>query len=332
VKVPALFAVEALPSAWQMTSTVQCRTRDGIGLADVFAALFPCGSITGAPKIAAMRAIAALEETPRGAYCGALGVLRPGGHATFSVAIRTLAIDARRGVAECGIGSGIVIDSTADAEYAEWLVKRRFLLRATAGFELIETLRLEAGKYWLRERHLERLCASAAHFGFAGDAARIDAVLEAEAVRHRDGVWRVRLLLDRSGNARTQAFALEATPARLRYALAATPVDSGDEFLAHKTTQRAAYDRHAPPPGCYDTLLWNERGEVTEFTRGNVVVELDGRRVTPPLSCGLLAGVLRAEMLARGDIVEAIVRVDDLPRASGIWFINSVRGELRMTA
>ena len=326
VSVPQMFAIEALASAWQMTSTVRCRTRPDVGLADVFRALFPCGSVTGAPKVAAMAAIAALEDEPRGAYCGAIGVLRPGGHATFSVAIRTVAIDGGR--AECGVGSGIVFDSAADSEYAEWLVKRRFLLRATAGFQLIETYLLEAGKYWLRERHLERLRASAAHFGFACEPARIDAALDALAERQREGAWRVRLLLDRHGEARVEAFALEAMPAGLRYALAAAPVDSGDEFLAHKTTQRAAYERHAPPPDCFDTLLWNERGELTEFTRGNVVVDLGGRRVTPPLSCGLLPGVLRAELLARGDIVEAVVRVDDLPRASCIWFVNSVRGEL----
>jgi para-aminobenzoate synthetase/4-amino-4-deoxychorismate lyase len=330
VAVPSLFAVEALPSAWQMTSTVQCRTRQEVGLADVFGALFPCGSITGAPKVAAMKAIAALEDCPRGIYCGAIGVLRPGGHATFSVAIRTVAVD--NGRAECGIGSGIVLDSTAADEYAEWLIKRRFLLRATATFQLIETCRLEAGEYWLRERHLERLRASADHFGFACDAARIDAALDTEAARHPSGAWRVRLLLDRDGNARAEAFALEATPAGLRYALAETPVDSRDEFLAHKTTQRAIYERHAPPPGRYDTLLWNERGEITEFTRGNVVVDIDGRRVTPPLSCGLLAGVLRAELLARGEISEALVHVEDLPRATAVWFINSVRGEVWLVA
>ncbi|HEX8964594.1 MAG TPA: aminodeoxychorismate synthase component I [Rhodocyclaceae bacterium] len=331
VAVPALFAVEALPTAWQMTSTVQCRTRPGIGLADVFGALFPCGSVTGAPKVAAMKTIAALERSPRGVYCGAIGVLRPGGHATFSVAIRTVALAARSGRAECGIGSGIVLDSRAEAEYAEWLVKRRFLLRATAGFDLLETLRLDGGAFWLRERHLQRLRASAAHFGFAWDAGRIEAALDAEAARHGEGTWRVRLRVDRDGAPRTEAFALEALAEPLRYALAAMPVDSGDEFLAHKTTRRSVYETHAPPPGAFDTLLWNERGEVTEFTRGNVVVELDGRRVTPPLSCGLLAGVLRAELLARGEIAEGVVRVEDLPRAAGIWFINSVRGMLRMT-
>lgn len=330
VAVPTLFAIEALPSAWQMTSTVQCRTHENVELADVFGALFPCGSITGAPKVAAMKAIAALEDAPRGAYCGAIGVLRPGGHATFNVAIRTVAV--ADGRAECGIGSGIVLDSTAEAEYAEWLVKRRFLLRATADFALIETLRLESGQYWLRERHLERLAASAAHFGFACDAAGIDAALGAEAARHPQAAWRVRLRVDRDGTPRTQAFALEPAAAGLRFALADTPVDSSSEWLAHKTTRRDVYERHAPPAGCFDTLLWNERGEITEFTRGNVVVEIDGRRVTPPLSCGLLAGVLRAELLARGNIHEQVVRLADLSQASRVWFINSVRGLLPISA
>ena len=330
VRVPRLFDVEALPSAWQMTSTVQATTRPEVTLTDVFRALFPCGSVTGAPKVAAMAAIAKLEDAPRGAYCGAIGLIRPGGHASFSVAIRTVAIDPARSRAECGIGSGIVADSAAAAEYAEWLVKRRFLLRATAAFELIETLRLEDGQYWLRPRHLERLYASAEHFGFACDAARVDAALDALAAQRRHGAWRVRLLLDRHGAVRTEAFALEDVPEQPPFAMASTPVNSRDEFLGHKTTQRAVFERHAPPPGRFDTLLWNERGEITEFTRGNVVVELAGRRVTPPLACGLLPGVLRAELLARGDIHEQVVHLADLPHATGIWFINSVRGALRL--
>ncbi len=330
VRVPRLFDVEALPSAWQMTSTVQAATRPEVGLTDVFRALFPCGSVTGAPKIAAMAAIAALEDAPRGAYCGAIGLIRPGGHASFSVGIRTVVIDGARGRAECGIGSGIVFDSAAAAEYAEWLIKRRFLLRATAAFALIETLRLEAGQYWLRSHHRQRLQASAEHFGFACDPARVDAALAALAAEPRPGAWRVRLLLDRHGAVHTECYALEAAPEQRRFAMAATPVNSGDEFLAHKTTQRVAYQRHAPPPDCFDTLLWNERGEITEFTRGNVVVELAGRRVTPPLACGLLPGVLRAELLARGDIHEQVVHLAELPQATGIWFINSVRGALQL--
>lgn len=337
VRVPRLFEAEALPTAWQMTSTVQCATRPDIGLADIFRALFPCGSVTGAPKVAAMAAIAGLEEAPRGAYCGAIGLLRPGGHATFNVGIRTVVLDRGTGTppqslestAECGIGSGIVFDSRPEDEVAEWLVKRRFLLRATAGFELLETLALEDGRYRLKERHLARLAASAAHFGFGFDPARVEAALAGLAARQPTGAWRVRLLCDRRGLARTECSALAPTADNVPVALAAGPIEGDEEFIRHKTTQRAAYRRFDPPAGVFDTLLWNTHGEITEFTRGNAVVELAGRLVTPPVACGLLPGVLRAELLARGEIRERTVRLDELPRTTGLWFINSVRGRVR---
>jgi len=328
VAVPERFAVEALPTVWQMSSTVRCTTRPGATLVDLFRALFPCGSVTGAPKVAAMAAIRALEAAPRGAYCGALGLIRPGGHATFNVGIRTVVVDHRQGLAECGVGSGIVFDSTGADEYAEWLAKRRFLLRATAGFELLETLRLADGRYWLRARHLHRLAAAAEHFGFALDPARADAALDGLAAAHGRGLWRVRLRCDRQGNAHAEAFPLDAAPAEIAVSLATAPIGGDSEFLRHKTTERAAYASFVPPPGCFDTLLWNARGELTEFTRGNVVVELDGRRWTPPLECGLLPGVLRAELLACGEIAEGVLRREDLQRATGLWFINSVRGWL----
>ncbi len=333
VRVPRLFEIDALPTAWQMSSTVQCMTRPGAGLADVFRALFPCGSVTGAPKVAAMAAIAAMEAAPRGAYCGAIGLIRPGGHATFNVGIRTVTLDRaigrNTGNAECGIGSGIVSDSAPEDEYAEWLVKRRFLLRASAGFELLETLALEDGRYLLLARHLERLAQSAEHFGFVHERARAEASLAAVAAAHPAGRWRVRLLCDRSGAARAEAFALEPTPDEVAVVLAATPITGDAEFLRHKTTERSAYAAFAPPAGVFDTLLRNACGELTEFTRGNVAIDLDGSLVTPPLACGLLPGVLRAELLARGEIVERVVRVEELSRATGLWFINGVRGRVR---
>ncbi len=326
VRVPRLFDIEALPTAWQMTSTVQATTRPGTRLAGVFGALFPCGSVTGAPKVAAMQAIARLESEPRGVYCGAVGILRPGGHATFNVAIRTVAIDRQHGLAECGVGSGITFDSAAEDEYAEWMVKRRFLLRATATFQLLETLRLEDGTYWLLPRHLARLREGAAHFGFPCDAARVQAALDDVAAEHAKGAWRVRLLLDRQGRASAECFPLEPSPADAVVVLAESAVESDEEFLRHKTTERTAYERHQPPAGAFDTLLWNGKGEITEFTRGNVVVELDGRRVTPPSACGLLPGILRAELLARSEIAEAHVPREALARATALWFINGVRG------
>ncbi|MDP2170616.1 MAG: chorismate-binding protein [Rhodocyclaceae bacterium] len=326
VRVPELFALDALPTAWQMSSTVQCATRPGTSLAEIFRALFPCGSVTGAPKVAAMAAITALEEAPRGAYCGAIGLLRPGGHATFNVGIRSVVIDRAAGKAECGVGSGIVFDSTPEDELAEWRVKRRFLLRATAGFELLETLRLEDGAYPERARHLERMATSSAYFGFAFDHARAAAALDELAGRHPAGAWRARLLCDRAGVPRAACHPLEPAPTLAAVVLAAGPIEGDTEFLLHKTTERAAYAACAPPAGIFDTLLWNGRGEITEFTRGNVVVELDGCRVTPPVACGLLPGVGRAILLERGAVTERVVRREDLPRATGLWFVNSLRG------
>lgn len=328
VTVPRLFQVESLPTAWQMTSTVECVTRPDVDLAAVFRALFPCGSVTGAPKHAAMKAIAARESSPRGAYCGAIGILEPGGHTRFNVGIRTVSIDRRLARAECGIGSGITLDSVADDEWAEWLVKRRFLLRASADFSLLETLRLEEGQYWLLDRHLRRLAGSAAHFGFAYDETGVGCCLDELAAGHGQGTWRIRLLLDRRGNCQTEIFALEPASVDITVAWAATPVDGEEEFLRHKTTRREMYACHAPASGVFDTLLWNAAGEITEFTRGNVVLELDGRQVTPALSSGLLPGVLRAELLARGEVEEAVLRREDVAQATGLWFINSVRGRV----
>ena len=329
VEVTRLFDIEPLPTAWQMTSTVRCKTKPDATLLDVFRALFPCGSVTGAPKVAAMQAIAELESTPRGVYCGTIGLIRPNGHATFNVAIRSVAVDARNGTASCGIGSAITFDSNAIDEYAEWLVKRRFLLRATASFDLLETLRLEGGKYWLLDGHLRRLQRSAEHFGFVFDPDELRRALEHNARQYPNGIWRIRLLMSRGGGLKLETHALEENPAAVRVAMALTPIDSGSETLCHKTSERAIYAPHAPASSdVFDTLMFNERDELTEFTRGNVVVELDGRRVTPPASCGLLPGVLREELLRRGEIVEGIVMRDDLVRATRFWFINSVRGEL----
>lgn len=328
VTVSDLFRVEALPTVWQMTSTVRCRTAQDTTLTDILRALFPSGSVTGAPKVAAMAAIARLEQVPRGVYCGAVGIIRPGGHATFNVGIRTVRIDRNQGMAECGIGSGIVFDSTAAGEYAEWLMKRRFLMRASSGLKLLETLRLQEGEYWLLEGHMQRLHRSAEYFGFRLDTERIRQVLAAFAAGHGTGNWRVRLLSDRQGIPEVEGYELEPVPELPVVMLAARPADSQNELLRHKTTDRAAYESFLPAPGIFDTLLWNEQGYVTEFTRGNIVVELDDQRITPPVSDGLLPGVLRQDLLDSGQIVEKQLPKALLHQATRIWFINSVRGWL----
>ena len=344
VKVPRLFELHALPTLWQMTSTIEARTRAGLRLSDVFAALFPCGSVTGAPKIAAMRRIRGLESGPRGIYCGAAGVIAPGGAATFNVPIRSveLSLDAAptegAGIwrAQCGIGSGITADATAAGEAAEWRVKRRFLERASRPFELLESLRLEDGRIWLPEAHLSRLQASAQAFGYPFDAAATRQALARAAAAHAHGCFKLRLLLDAQGQARVQADALQALPGTsvpglARAALARRPVDAGSEFVRHKTTRREAYAPFTPAPaGCIDTLLWNADGELTEFTIANLALQIDGRWLTPDAACGLLPGTYRGHLLAQGALAEARLRIADLHRAQAAALLNSVRGWVRL--
>ncbi len=333
VQVPRLFHTQALPSVWQMTSDVTATTRPGCTLADVFAALFPCGSVTGAPKVQAMKIIEALESSPRGVYCGAVGVVRPvegsGLHATFNVPIRT--VTARARVLRCSTGSGITADATAEGEWREWQHKRAFVERASQSFELLETLALVNGQYRHAPLHLARLASAAAHFGFAETHDVNDAAVHALAdlaTRCPEGAWRVRLLLDVRGQARAEAFALPESPAQVQLQLADRPLlEAHSEFTRFKTTRRAHYDAFTPiQPGVFDTVLWNEQGEITECTRGNVAMLVDGRWVTPPLHCGLLGGVARALALQSGQLVEAVVRVDALDRVQGWTFLNSLRG------
>ena len=336
VRVPRLFHTEGLPTVWQMTSDVVARTRAGTRLSDVFAALFPCGSVTGAPKVQAMRMIHALEGAPRGVYCGAVGVVRPdpaqgagGIAATFNVPIRT--IELRGMEARCGIGSGIVWGADPAAEWREWAAKRAFAERASQPFDLLETLGLHGGALRHRAEHLARMRAAAAHFGHPWSAPRIDACLDALAAAHPQGAWRVRLLLDAQGRPRAEAFALQPTQEPVRLRLAERPfTQAHGEFTRHKTTRRDHYAPFAPAPGSgvFDTVLYNEAGEITESTFGNLAMLLDGRWVTPPLSCGLLPGVGRAVALREGRVVEAVVRVQDVPRVQGWAFVNSLRGWL----
>ena len=326
VKTPRLFQVQTLPTVFQMVSDVQATTRAGTTLTDVFAALFPCGSITGAPKVRAMQLIRTLEQQARGIYCGAIGVVRPGGHATFNVAIRTVTLQGA--AARCGIGSGITADATAAEEWQEWRHKRGFLVRASRPFELLETLRLQDGRLHSVGAHLDRMARAAAHFAYPLDAPKLELVLHDLASRHGEGLWRVRLLLGPDGQARAEALPLTATESPVALQLAARAFEAADgEFVRFKTTQRDHYEAFAPTQSdVFDTLLWNRHGEITECTRGNIALLLDGHWVTPPLRCGLLDGVARAQYLQQQRLVEAVVRVADLPRVQALAFVNSLRG------
>ena len=340
VRVPRLLDVERYRTVFQMTSTVTGELRDDVGLVDLFRALFPCGSVTGAPKISTMELIAGLETSPREVYCGAIGIVEPGGDCTFNVPIRTLWLDRDVGRATYGAGGGIVWDSDPAAEYDELQAKTRVLTERWPPFRLLETMRMDDGVVARRDRHLARLRRSADYFGFPFPAGELDAALADAARRHPTGSRRLRLTLEEAGVVELESTILESPlePARsgatpdppapggpVPIAVADAPVDSSDRFLFHKTTHRAVYDR-LRKPDCFDTLLHNERGEVTEFTIGNVVVELDGRLVTPPVECGLLAGCMREELLEAGEVEEEVVRIEDLARTTRIWLVNSVRG------
>jgi para-aminobenzoate synthetase/4-amino-4-deoxychorismate lyase len=328
VKVPRLFQTEALATVWQMTSDVTAHTRANCSLVDVFTALFPCGSVTGAPKVQAMHMIHTLEPAPRGVYCGAMGVVRPDEHggfrATFNVPIRTVTLQGD--AARCGIGSGITADATADGEWREWQNKQAFVQRASVPFSLLETLALVDGSLRNGEAHLARLAAAAAHFGRPYNDAQVRQALQ--AVHHAQGAWRIRLLLDTQGKATAEAYVLETSLALVQLQLADRPLtEANSEFVRFKTTRRAHYDAFAPTqPDAFDTLLWNPAGEITECTRGNIAVLLNGRWVTPPLQCGLLGGMGRAQALLEGRLVEAVVTLDDLPHVQALAFVNSLRG------
>jgi len=326
VTATSMFDVVRYPTVWQMVSTVEGRVKPHIGLKDIFGALFPAGSITGAPKSSSMRLIAALEDAPRGVYCGAIGYACPDGRATFNVAIRTMTVHWATGRAEYGVGGGITWDSTAPDEHAEAMQKAA-CLEVRPPFSLIETMRCEAGVCVRLDGHLRRLRESAEYFGFLFDETAVREALSSGAhARAEAGPLRLRCELSAAGVVSVGTSPLDATPEPPTCALATTPVDSSSRWLFHKTTRRDVYDHNkAAHPDVWDVLLWNERHEVTEFTRGNVVIERDGALLTPARECGLLGGVFRQELLDSGTIVEAVIPVDDLSRATRIWFVNSLR-------
>lgn len=340
VRVPKLFSVESYRSVHQMTSTVSARLRGGAGIRDIVEALFPCGSVTGAPKIRAMEIIRELEPDPRGVYTGAIGAIDPDGAARFNVAIRTLFLS-QDGHGEMGIGSGIVFDSDAEAEHDECLLKGRFLTVPHEPFQLIETMRWsgDAG-YYLLDRHLDRLVASAERFCIPCRRAEVREALD-QATDGLQGTSRIRLLLDEDGMLTLESAAIDPAPVDrgvVRFALSDRRVDSRDPHRYHKTTRRELLDRErtrlAAQTGCDEVLFVNERGELTEGSYSNLFVERNGILLTPPLSCGLLDGTLRRDLLESGEhrVEEHVLYPADLEAADAVWLGNSVRGLQRAQA
>ncbi len=335
VNVTDLFTVETFKTLHQMTSGVQARLKDGIGIVDVLKAIFPPGSITGAPKIRAMELIRELETEPRGIYCGAIGRFSPDGTAQFNVAIRTAVID-RKGAGEMGIGSGVVADSDGPKEYAECLLKMKFLTDPVRRFELIETMLYVPGDgIWLRGYHLARLAASAAYFGFAYDPIKVRDAIDAAVATDASKRLRVRLLLDEDGGISATATAQPEAPADAvtRYVISDTRLNSADLFLYHKTTRRELYDRewkhYSDTLGADEIIYLNENGELAEGSRTSIFIEREGRLETPRLDAGLLPGTLRAALIDEGRAVESRLMIEDLNAAKTIYLGNSVRGLMR---
>ena len=333
VRVDALCAVEAYPTLWQMVSTISAEL-PGVRLFDLFRALFTCGSITGAPKIRAMQRINELEVADRGLYTGTVGWLAPGGDCRFNVAIRTLELEPN-GRGRLGIGGGIVIDSEPATEYAECLLKARFLTACDPGFELIETMRLENGGYPLLALHLERLAASARALGFVCDLRAVAAALAAQASEHGEGIFRVRLTLAHGGRFKLGVAPLPENSSSWSVVLADEQLDADDYLLRHKTTARSRYDRAlarlVERPEVFDAIFFNTRGEVCEGARSTVLVERDGVLLTPPLACGLLPGVMRRHLLESGRAIEAVLTRAELLGASRLYVANALRGLVKVT-
>lgn len=333
VSVPALFEVERYETLWQMTSTVQAELQEGKTYLELFKAIFPCGSITGAPKIRAMQIIGQLEQDPRGIYTGAIGFISPHQEAVFNVAIRTVIL--QNGQGECGIGSGIVWDSDAKQEFDECQLKAQFFTAPAPQFELLETLRWsgKCGNYLFLNEHLARLADSAHYFDFEFNQAEIEAqLIQLTQFFDPKKDYRVRLRLNAEGESKCEYSELDEQKEKgvFKVALASEQTSSQNKFYRHKTTYRPLYDalyQKAVRQGFTDVLFFNERGELTEGAISNVIIKKGMLYLTSPLSCGVLDGIYRRHFLQTQPYArEQVLFLDDLLTADAVWICNSVRG------
>lgn len=341
VQVPAFFSVERHPTVFQATSTITAMLQRRANLIDLFQSLFPCGSVTGAPKIETMRIINELESEPRGVYTGAVGFLGPGGRGAFSVAIRTLVSDEEKGSFRVDIGSGVTIASEPRSEYEECLLKARFVETEPRAFRLFETILWtpEEG-FDLLNDHLRRLSDSADYFDWTIDIEAVRSVLEEEHRRLRHeaakiGRHRIRLTVGPDGSAETDAKPLEPLPARPKVGFSRKRISTENRFQYHKTTQRPLYEmllEKVRTRGWFDAIVLNERGEVAEGARSNIVIRRGTTYLTPPLSSGILPGVYRQKLLRSRSTVaqETTLKPKDILEADEVFVCNALRGMLRV--
>lgn len=341
VSVSDLFTIETYPTLHQMTSGIEAACAPSLKPTDLLEALFPCGSVTGAPKIRAMQVIAELEQAPRGVYCGAIGHFSPSvddepNRWSLSVPIRTFVFN-DQGTGRLAVGSGIVADSDIAAEYRECNLKAAFAEKvAKPPFHLIETMRLENGSVRLLDHHMDRLLASARYFGIPLDHAAVRRAIDGAAAQASQGVFKVRLMVDHSGRP-----SVDITPHDefadhgSQVAFAAPRLNSGDVWLRHKTSNRTLYDTAtsvAKDRGLADLLFLNERGELVEGAISTLFVDTGAGWLTPPLASGALPGVLRADLLADPAYAmkEQILKPEDLAKGWTVYLGNALRGLRRV--
>ncbi|WP_077595941.1 aminodeoxychorismate synthase component I [Oceanobacillus kimchii] len=336
VNVPKLFNIESYPTVFQMTSTVSAEIEENVGIIDIFKALFPCGSITGAPKQSTMQIIQELENSPREVYCGSIGYITPNQEALFNVAIRTALIDTEQNTMSYGVGGGITWDSDPEAEYLEAWAKAEILKSLNeTNIELLETMKYENGHFFLINNHLNRLNKSAEYFNFSISIKEIEQKLYeyAEENLNQKQANRVRLLANKRGEIKINSTIIPVINEKTNYSfqLAASPINKKNPYYYHKTTFRKMYEKFQEELGnAFDILLWNDKEELTEFTMGNLVVKVEGEYWTPPIKSGLLAGTFRQQLIDEKKIKERIISKSELESVDEIWFINSVRGWMQM--
>ncbi|MFC7060879.1 aminodeoxychorismate synthase component I [Halobacillus seohaensis] len=327
VKVPNLFDVETYPTVHQMTSTIEAIIEEKTTLHEIFQALFPCGSITGAPKVRTMSYIAELESSARDFYCGAIGYMTPTADAVFNVPIRTVLLDQDQAV--YGTGGGVTWDSTPVGEYEEVLTKAQLLMEKRPDFQLLESMKLEDGNFPLLSYHLIRLENSTEYFQYQYNKEKVEDQIETLKHSYPRGLYKVRLLLHENGTLNAETQEIDKSPESVFCSVAKESIDENNPFLFHKTTYRSMYETHNRR-NVYAVLLWNSREELTEFTIANLVVKYQGHYFTPPVESGLLRGTYREKLLNNGKIKEKTLYKKNLDSFEEIWMINGVRGWVRV--
>ncbi|MBB6449138.1 para-aminobenzoate synthetase/4-amino-4-deoxychorismate lyase [Geomicrobium halophilum] len=328
VTVSDLFAIEPYPTVWQMTSTITAQLKKDVDIVETFRALFPCGSITGAPKKKTMEKITLMEDEPRGVYCGSIGYITPTGDCVFNVAIRTAVINAEKEKITYGTGGGVTWDSTAKGEYEEAVLKSQIITGLNTDFSLLESLRLEEGHYPFLSLHLERIQASANDLDWSFSSEKMQELLYSYAKQHPYGKYKVRLQYHPVQGFSIDGSIVQELQEPVSVELAKEPIRINEPFSFHKTTARGVFEelRSFSSEKTFDVLLYNENNELLEFTIGNIVLEWDGVYVTPPVSLGLLPGVYRQHLLDRNIIQEKVLTISDIATSKRFWLINSVRG------